>query len=249
MKRSELLFELDGPNVGPETVDSVALLRLADVWFRLTMKVAETAKLGLTLRGIRVVNKCVAIAVTPSNGRAASLATKRTLRVVKGEDDPMKGAESLVAELRAGLRGLPPDVKANVRLGKVLHAVRPPKLPVAETPWEQTELRVRPIRVGKRGEHEERQSVELASDSEIGTFTLDASLDDARRLGAMLRRDVDVEVEVCRDIDGYIDRGRVLKVILLEGNDDAEAWRSWFATNAGEWENVENVREELGRCN
>ena len=98
----------------------------------------------------------------PSNGRAATLATKRTLRVVRSDDDPMRGAESLVTELRAGLRGLPPDVKANVRLGKTLHAVQPRRLPVAESPWEQTELRVRPIRVGKRGEHEERQSVDAA---------------------------------------------------------------------------------------
>src|SRR5260221_3925629 len=63
VKRDGLMFELDGPGVTPESVDSLLLLRLADAWFKLVAKASEAGNIGLSFRGLRIRDKCVAVAV------------------------------------------------------------------------------------------------------------------------------------------------------------------------------------------
>jgi hypothetical protein len=241
-ERPELLVELDGPGVSPETVDTLALLRLAETYFRLIGKVAEASSMSLSFRGLRVVDKCVAVSATPNNQGLAQLVSTRTLRIVSGEEGPPRGTEVLTSSLRSCLRSLPTGHVARTRWGKRSHPLVAPPLPTEEHPWETIELRVIPVRVGGA-----EPGARLRSASEGHEFTVSASAEDARKLGAMLYSEVDVELEVCRDFEGRIELGRLMEVHAVSEAEPASAWRQWFKANASEWDEVDDVGAELGR--
>lgn len=247
MKRrvpKDTLLELDGRDITPETVDSIALLRLADAFFKLTVKLAESSGLGLTYRGLKVLDKCVAVAATPTNPKAAQLTVARAVRVVRGDEPAPVGVEQLTNEARRALRQLDPEVRARFGIGKRLQRIRAPELPSADTPWEILQLRVIPLRVGGK----QRMTADLTSLSEAEPFSVDVQLDEARRLGQALRLEVDVRLKVCRDIDGRIERGEVLEVAPIQDADPAAAWQDWFAEQEPAWEAIEDVGAELGRA-
>lgn len=236
------MVEIDGDGVSPETVDSLSLLRFAETSLRLITKLAESARLGLTFQGLQVLDKCAAVAAMPSDGGSAKLAAVHMLRVVRGDEEPPKGTEGLVEEMRRQLRELPAHQRAGVRLGAWAQRLHAPALPVAERPWETTELRVVPIRVGGQN-----PTAALSSESEPEPFVVHVKLDDARALGAALHRPIDVLLNVRRGADGRIDAGEVVEVIPLGDADPAQAWRAWFAENADGWDDIDDVRGALGR--
>jgi hypothetical protein len=241
-ERPELLVELDGPGVSPDTVDTLALLTLAETYFRLIGKVAEASNMSLTFQGLRVLDKCVAVSATPNNQELAQLVSVRALRIISGEESPPRGTEVLTSNLRSCLRSLPTGHVARTRWGKRSHPLVAPPLPSQEHPWETVELRVIPIRVGGAD-----PGARLRSASEGHEFTVSATAEHARRLGAMLYSEVDVELEVCRDFEGRIERGRVVEVHAVSDAEPATAWRQWFRANAPEWDEVDDVGAELGR--
>ncbi len=233
---------MHGPGASTATVDSLLMLRLAENAFRLLTKVAENGKMVLTLTGLEVKEKCVAVVVRPSDKGAATLSVNRTLRLVAGEDVVPKGLIGAVEELRKDLRGLATGVTANFKDGGRAKRLEPPPLPVADLPWEETELRVTPVRVGGAD-----PGAQLSSTSEVGLFTVDVTEEDARKLGASLYREVDVRIEIVRGVDRRIERGRIVEVIPLDAEEPATAWREWFAKNAPEWDPIDDVRGALGR--
>ena len=237
------MFEMDGPGVTPKTVDTLQLLQLADACFRMAVKVAEASQMGITFQGLRVLDKCVAVAATPSSPKVARFSAAKVRRLVDGSEDAPSGAENLLRDVRRGLRGLRPHVTAGFRIGEVPYTFRSPDIPIAESPWERTELRVVPIRVGGRN-----LTAELASNSEAGTFIVETSLEVARVLGASLRNELDVVLDVCRDIDGAIQRGKIIEAFPLQDGDPQDVWKAWFA-EAQEWDDIEDVGEALGRYN
>lgn len=246
MKRKapqEVLFEFDGPGVAPETVDTLAFLRLAEAFFSMMLRVADAQKLGLTFRGIEIRDKCIAAVARPSNMASARIAARGTKRVVGGTQKAPSGAEGLQVEIQKLLRELVVDTNVSVRIGKQVLGMRAPDPVLVETPWETTELRVYALRVSAKGEN---PRAELASDSEAQPFTLNVSLDDARKLGNSLLSKVDVVVTICRGADGSIAGGKVIRVFDLQEQDVANTWRKWFA-DTGDWDQVEDVRGELGR--
>jgi hypothetical protein len=106
-----------------------------------------------------------------------------------------------------------------------------------------TELRVVPLRVGGKG-----PTVQLSCDGEDEPFTVEASLADARALGSLLQRAVDVTLTLRRDHAGRIDAGRILEVSPLDEGDPGDAWRRWFAADAVSWDEVDDIQAELGRA-
>jgi hypothetical protein len=240
----EFLLELDGPGVAPGNVDTLLLLRLAEASFRLAIKLSEAGKTGLSFQGLRVLDKCVAIAAVPNNLRAAKLAGTTAIQIVSGSASIPRGCEDIVDDVRVNLRRLPPAHTAKLIAGGWSRRMVAPEIPSADRPWERTELRVRPIRVGGAGI---APRATLTSDSEPMPFLLDATRDQARRLGAVLYKEIDVVLDVCRDIDGRISQGKVVDVQELGDDEPVTAWREWFAANGEEWNEVENVLEGLGR--
>jgi len=241
-ERPELLVELDGPGVSPETVDTLALLRLAETYFRLVGKVAEASSMSLSFRGLRVRDKCAAVRATPNNPELAQLVSVRALRIISGEESAPRGTEILTSNIRSCLRSLPTGHVARARWGKRPHPLVAPPLPTEEHPWETVELRAIPVRVGGA-----EPGARLRSASEGHEFTVTATTEQARRLGAVLYSEVDVELEVCRDFEGRIEAGRVVEVHAVSEDEPAAAWRQWFHANASEWDEIEDVGAELGR--
>lgn len=242
-RKKELLFKLDGPGVTPETVDTLLLLQLAEASFRLMSKVANASKTGLKLRGLKVKDKCVAVAACANDESSMRRAVESTSQIVSGSEDPPRGAEVAVEHVRIHLRQLQPGYKAKFVAGKWSRNLNLPEVTEAERPWERTELRVRPVRVGGST----TAHALLVSDSEPLPFAVETSHASARRLGAALYQEIDVELEVCRDIDGHIARGRVIEVYAIAEEEPIGAWTAWFAANASEWNDIENTLEGLGR--
>ena len=241
-RRARLRFELNGPGATPKVVDSLLMLRLAQEAFQLLTKVAESAGITLTLAGLAVRDKCVAVDVRPNDQDAADMAIRRALRLVAGDDMVPSGLVKSVDAVRKDLRGLPPGMTASVQSSGRAKKLKPPPIPVVDLPWEVTELRVTPIRVGGT-----EPGAQMTSTSEVGPFTVEVSRDAARRLGSLLYQEVDVVVHIVRGVDGRIEKGRLMEIHSLGDGEPLSAWRDWFATNAPEWGTIDDVRGELGR--
>jgi hypothetical protein len=244
-KETHLSIKISGKGITPKTVDSVLLLRLAEACMRLTEKVAEASRVGLSFRGLAVTKGSAAVAMTPSDLRTARVVAGRAMRIVRGDEETPQGADGVVDDVRAQLRALPRGQSASFLVGKWAAPLTAPALDRADdAPWERTELRVRPVRVGGSGQ---TATATLTSGSELAPFRADLSREHARQLGALLWEDVDVELEMCRSADGRIEHARVTDVHVLGAGDPATTWRTWFAANAPEWEGVDNVLEALER--
>jgi hypothetical protein len=242
--KTPLSIKLSGGDVSLSTVDPLAFLQLAASCLRLTMKVAEAGGLGLTFRGIALKPGSAVMVSTPSDAGSARLAVGRAMRIVRGDEDAPRGTETAVDDLRAMARALPATVSASLNVGTWTRSLRAPPLSKDDDrPWERTELRVKPIRVGGGGLE---PTARLVSTSEPLPFVVALSEDDARKLGGFLYLDVDVELELCRDANGHIEKGRVTKIIPLTAVEPLVAWRAWFSENAAGWE---DVGEALGRYN
>jgi hypothetical protein len=107
-----------------------------------------------------------------------------------------------------------------------------------ETPWETTELRVIPLRVGV-GVGVSDLHARLASASEAQPFIVKATPELARVLGGALRMQVDVELSVCRDVNGNIEDGRVTAVHEVIDANPATVWRAWFEEQADGWDDAD----------
>lgn len=238
----ELMLALDGPGINPETVDSLVLLQLAEAWFRLSLKIAEASKIGLSFTGLSVVRKCAAVVAHVSDVGSARTVTARAVRVVAGAEPVPEGAGEASDRFGRAFRALPATHSVRVRVGaKWLPLKRPPPVFESDTPWEIVEMRATPIRVGGKDPR-----AQFVCDGESDAFTLSVSIEDARVLGANLQRPIDVTTQVCRHTDGRIERGRVIDVTPLENVDPIVAWRTWFADDAVAWDDVSDIGVELG---
>jgi len=236
----EFQVEIAGPGASPDTVDTLRLLRLGLAFTELVRRLG--AENGLAFTGLSVVEKCVSLSCAVNQPQAAKAASARALRLVSGNEDPPHGAETATDEVRGAIIALSPGQVARVLVGPWAAQISvPPDFEPHPPPWERTEQRVHVVRVGGK-----RPIARLRSDSEDGEFSLRATPEMAQKLGQVLYRDADVEMEVVRDASGRIEGGRVLDVHPLEEDSDT-AWRSWFRDNLGEWDTVDDIEGELGR--
>jgi hypothetical protein len=239
-----VLFELDGPNVHPDNVDTMLLLRLATQYFHLIGRASETKRLGLVLRGIEVVDKCVAIRAIANDPKGSTFAAKLVEDWLAGDEEPPRGAETLTSSLRYELRRMPTGYLARAHVAKWKRDIRVPQEEVTSRPWEQVELRAIPLRVGG-----EEPVVKFRAESETADFILQVSPAQARILGGHLYEEIDIEVDILRDPDMSISAGKVLEVFPLDKDEPAGAWRTWFEQNEGRaWLNVDDVLAGLGRA-
>lgn len=99
-------------------------------------------------------------------------------------------------------------------------------------------IRAKPIHVGG-----EKPTAHFESPFEE-PFTLSITKEDARRLGALLYQDVDIEAEVVRDVEGKIESGKLLTFEVVEDVDPRPAWREWHQTNVEESLHIEILRKD-----
>jgi hypothetical protein len=239
-KKQVFAFEIHGAT--PETVDTNMALRLASAYFDHLRRVSDAKTLDLSFQGLTVRKKCVRIEAMPNSLSVARAAAERTARIVRLAEPVPVGLEQATERLRHELRSLPASLRAKTVAGKWQRALRAPEPDAMPGPWEITELRITVVRVGGS-----EPTLTCASGSEVGSFTLRVSQDQARRLGAMLYSEVDVEAEIHRDESGHISWGRVMTIHELDSSPPSEAWRRWFASAASGWDDVEDIEAELGR--
>lgn len=115
----DVFVEIDGPDVSPGTIDAVVALELASAYFALLRHSAEANGEALRLEGIRVIDKCAAVAVDVRIkdlvkvlvGGASDPSAPDEARI-KGQPDPGAPDEatrivSLLGELDGYARGEP----------------------------------------------------------------------------------------------------------------------------------------------
>src|ERR1700686_2212470 len=224
VKDKDLLVEVDGNGVTVETVDPLALLSVATAYLRLLVAVADDKETDLVLTGLHVLDKCVAVSTTAADPGTAWIAATTAYDYLEGAPAP-HGVKGALEQVREAVRSLPNQLKAGVRVGNNW-------LPISEhpgapdsTPWSRTTLWVRPLKIGGRSER-----VTLESGSERGTFSIKIDLEEARRLGAHLKKDVLAEIDIVRGDDGRIRDGALVSWLApdVKPGQELEAWKKWI---------------------
>lgn len=230
-EEDELLVEIDGPDVGPSTVDPVGILSLAASYFAFLQALADDQGIDLKLTGIAVRDKCVALGCQTAERGAARELTGLMVSFLSGMTEPPKGFRGDTERLQQAIRRLPRDQKARVMVGPNW------ELPLSANndsdgapPYETINRRARPIRVGGKS-----PAVRFESGSEDYPFTLGASMNDAITIAGYLYQDLDIIARIYRGPDDRIMSGHLIAFEPLEGGDATEAWRSWYRQNAGDY--------------
>jgi hypothetical protein len=237
--------ELDGEGVSPDTVDALAMLRVAESYLSLVAKLGQLREMPVTMTGLQIVDKCAAVQTAPTDMQRAVHFCQQATRVVTGQEPAPRGADKAAEAVREALRALPKNIRARVIAGRYAEAIVAPlhQEEIRERAWEQVEIRATLVRAGGR----KPVAQFLSLDDEV-LFTLDlANEEKARELGRHLYKEVDVEALIVRGLEGGIERGELLDLHVLSDSEPAEAWREWFRVNASEWTEVDDVLGELGR--
>lgn len=226
MKRSEndLIVELDGVKISPQTVDARALLSVAQAYVELLVRVADENESELTLTSLQIIDKCVGVLMRADDPDAAWVAVSEIDSYLAGAPIP-HGVKNHTETLLEALHRLPPTVSAAAHVGTRSTKLIDRRGQPVERPWSRTTLWVKPIKIGGRREH-----IVLESGSERGTFRLDLSLETARELGPYLKKEILVEMEIARGADGRIEKGRLLSWTApdVKPGQELEAWQKWF---------------------
>ncbi len=109
---------------------------------------------------------------------------------------------------------------------------------------EVTELRATLVGIGGTG----RPVARFSSRSEPRIFWLKTDLDTARKLAPLLYSPVDIVAEVRRDEKGIIHGGSLQEYrTVYAGPDELRIWKEWFREVGGDWNDIEDIDQELGR--
>jgi hypothetical protein len=243
-RKAELEMVLEGPNQDPSTADPVTTLDLARAYFDLLKRIAVEHGAELDLHGVRIRKGSMVVASRPNRPDLAIQAMTDASRYIGGALPPPPKLERLVEDVRGKVIHLPRSVVATARFGEEVRPLnahlREPQLP----PRESVELRATVVTVGGARVPYAR----FKSRSESRPFSLRIEMDVAQRLGALLYSLVDLMAVVQRDEKGFIHAGVLEDFVPVNTSaDEVKVWREWFREVGGDWNDVEDVEEELGR--
>lgn len=223
-------LELDGPGVSPETVDAPLLFELAAAFFLLLQGNAEDAATPITLRGVHIIDKCLRLAVPVEHLEQARQFAEDAMRQMVGEQDPPRGLGLVADRGRSALGKLQPDQTAKIVVGKWERPLALPKQDDVILPNDSIlSVRAVPVRVGGA-----KPLIRFKSMLEDEPFTLTATEEQARKLGALLYKEVDIDALISRAADGTIDGGKLVSFEPVIDGDPRPAWREWFKSVGGE---------------
>ena len=242
-EKPQLELVLEGPEINPATADPLTTLDLARSYFDLLVNIAREHGTALELRGLKISRGSMVVASRPDHPDVAVQVMTDASRYIGGALPPPPRLERRVEELRAKVTNLPLNVVATTRCGGTVRPLTPrveePLLP----PREFVELRARLMGVGGQ-----QPSARFASRSEDRPFSLRTDLNTAKKLGKLLYADVDLTAEVQRDEKGFIHSGVVHEFQAVDTDgDEFMVWREWFRKAGGDWNDIEDVEQELNR--
>lgn len=219
----------------PETADPVQVLTLAAAYLESLQVIAVDAGTTLSVEGIELRPGSVELAFRVKQ-LAPVQALARELRRVMAAGS---GAGP-IKRLRTALAKLPAHVRAEVHVGAWTSPIESSTADDHGPFLELTTLRAQLIRVGGI-----RPAVRLRT-SDDRDFSLEASEDQLRALGAHLYREIEIDAEVERDGHGHVHDGRLVSFApVIDDQDPAAAWQKWFDENAGDWDEA-SVEAILG---
>ena len=224
-----LLVELDGPGVSPDTVDAVALLRLATAFARLVLKIGALEGRELPpLTGLAVIDKCAALRlpVDPGVFEVVASCARRGAAFVRGEQAPPPGLGAAVKELRSALRAVPADNRARVSAG----GWQAPLTPDRPDDGASKALATTTIRVRLVGVLSEPKPVaRFKRPAQERVFQLDIAADDVPRLGEHIQREMSITAAIHYDRDLDIVGGQLRDFDPVDDAvDPLEALRTWY---------------------
>ena len=225
---SPILFEIDGLDVSPSTVDARLALALASSYFALLAGAASLNGGPLVLTGLSVVDKCVAFRSETANPPLARLAAQTSSAWVDGSVDTPKGLRSLRDGFVASLATLPAGMRTKVIIGEgstaFSHALVAPPVRLAERRARSiTELRVRAIRVGGKD-----PTALLHDTHEDYTFTVKITEQEARALGPHLYQEIDAVLDATFDENSRVVDGTLIEWRPLVQEGGLRVLREWF---------------------
>ncbi len=223
---NDIKIEIDGPGVSPATVDAPLALEIAAALLGFVQRTASDRDMPLTIRGLSIEDKCVAVVAHVDQGPAVREITREALGYVRGDAPAPRGTGEFVARVRAALKRLPPGQTAAVMMGRWKRRITVATETEPPAPWSRMAHRARLLRVGGQ-----RPTARFESKYD-GEFSLSVGVDAARLLGAYLYRHLDIEARVVRDADGDIERGELIAWDAIGDEDPATAMRDWFRENA-----------------
>ncbi len=101
-------------------------------------------------------------------------------------------------------------------------------------------LRATPIKVGGR-----HPSIRFSSDFEDKEFSLSIKEDNARKIGAFLYKEVEIEATVTRNTDGTIKEGELTSFTPVEEGNPIAAWENWYEKCGQHFSSIEEAQQAL----
>lgn len=243
---NELVFTLDGPGVGPKTVEPVEALRLAADFFDLIKKFGVGSK-ALELKGIRTFKGSQRFAVITDDTGEASVRAHRVRRCMEGVEFPPPQVVVPFEVFRRKLVHISESRKTaafEVGVGGDVGVLVPLPSPVAEV---HEEMEARAVIISVTGGDGRFARVAIAGEPRAFRVELPNQVD-VRRFGAHIDGAVDLVLRATRDVNGNIEGAKLLEATFVKHvPNELEMLRQWFKPAADEWAKVEDVDEELKR--
>lgn len=231
-----IAHDLDKTQFTPRSADPVQVLALAASYLESLQAIAADAGETLDVEGIELRPGSVELAFRIGKLAPVQEYARELARAMTATDAPAP-----VRRLRSAVSRLPVHVHAEVHVGAWKSLVQATLIRDDQPLRELTTLRAKLLRVGGI-----RRAVRLRAGDDRD-FSLEASEDELRQLGAYLYREIEIEAEVERDDHGNILEGRLLSFAVVDDERGAaDAWQQWFDDNAGEWDEA-SVENFLGR--
>lgn len=235
-------LEVDGQDVSTENIDAPAVLEIAAAFFSLLQGNAHEEHTPLSLKGIKVIDKCVAIASGTDKPDLSRLLALKTHMQIEGKIMTPRGLTSLRDRARAAIKKMP-------ELSVTLIADNwsaPILLPVLKIEPIDSMLSIRATVIRVTGEPYSR--VRLKSRLERKRFSLSITKQQAQDIGKHLLAEVDIDARIRRDTEGNIVSGRLttFQPVDTEGDPIAQ-WKSWFKEVGANWNDIADIESELKR--
>lgn len=241
--KGHIALEVDGVGVSPETVDVPAFLEAAAAFFSLVQGNAKEEHRSISLVGIQIIDKCVAIVSGSDRPDLSKFYAEKAHLQIEGKIQTPRGLTSIRERAQTAIRRMPSgmSVKLIADGWSAPVVVHTPKIEPLDS---LVSFRVTLIRVTG----EPYPKIRLKSKLEKKRFSLTVTKAQAQQLGPHILREIDIDARIRRDSDGHIADGRLLDFSPVDSENDASTlWRSWYRENAPEWDRVEDIESELKR--
>lgn len=241
--KGHIALEVDGDGVSPDTVDVPTFLEAAAAFFSLVQGNAKEEHSHISLVGIRILDKCVAITSGSDRPDLSKFYAEKAHLQIEGKMPTPRGLTSIRERAQAAIRRMPSGISVKLIADgwSAPITIHSPKIEPLDS---LISLRVTLIRV--TGEPYPR--IRLKSKLEQKPFSLNITKPQAQQLGPHILRQIEIDARVRRDSDGHIADGKLLEFTPVDsGSDAASLWRTWYRENASEWDKVEDIESELKR--